>query len=71
MTTTQKWLYGLASAVINGFASGVVLVVVSPETFNFQDGWGQLMTASGALGLLGMANYLKASPLPVFDETQE
>lgn len=70
MTATQKWLYGLISTVINGLASGVVLVVVSPETFNFQAGWKQLLTASAALGLIGMANYLKASPLPSWDDTR-
>lgn len=70
MTTTQKWLYGLASTVINGIASGIVLVVVSPETFNFAEGWRQLVTACFALGLLGMANYLKSSPLPSWEGTQ-
>lgn len=70
MTATQKWLYGLASTLINGVASGIVLIIVSPDTFNFQAGWKPLLTASAALGLLGMANYLKSSPLPSWDDAK-
>lgn len=63
MTTTQKWLYGLASTTVNGFASGVVLMIADPQAFNLQD-WPKLLTVCAVLGALGMANYLKASPLP-------
>lgn len=68
MTATQKWIYGLVSTLVNGVASGVVLIIVSPETFNFSEGWRKLLAASAALGLMGMANYLKSSPLPKWDE---
>lgn len=64
MSPAQKWGYGLLSTVINGVASGVVLIVVDPVSFNVFEGWQKLLTASLLLGLLGAANYLKASPLP-------
>lgn len=66
----RKWARGLAAATINGLASGVVLIVVDPLSFNLQAGFTKLATASGLLGLLGLANYLKQSPLPPDDDDQ-
>jgi hypothetical protein len=60
----KKWLYGLLSAAVNGAASGVVLVIAAPETFNLQAGWKRLLGTSATLGLLNAANYLKSSPAP-------
>lgn len=59
----RQWARGLTAALVNGAASGVVLVVVDPLSFNLQAGLGKLATASALLGLLGMANYLKQSPI--------
>lgn len=64
VTDWKNWLKGLIATLVNGFASGVVLVVAAPETFNLDQGWAKLWQTSALLGLLGMANYLKKSPLP-------
>ena len=61
------WLYGLVAAFINGFASGIVLVIAAPETFNLQSGWERLLWTSAVLGIFGAANYLKANPAPKWD----
>ena len=73
-TTTEKWLYGLGSAMIGGGASAVVSGLTSmgfaPEKFN-------LTNAAGVWHLLGLVAvnffvsgilsaffYLRQSPLP-------
>jgi hypothetical protein len=38
--------------------------VADPATFNFDGGFSTLMKTAGVFGLVGLANYLKASPLP-------
>lgn len=62
-----KWLKGLAAAIVNGFASGILLIVVDPTAFDIVTQWKKLLIASGLLGLLGMANYLKQAPVPPDD----
>lgn len=60
----KKWLYGLIAATINGLASGVILVIAAPETFNLQAGAERLAWTSLTLGIVGAANYLKQAPAP-------
>lgn len=57
------WLKGLLSALISGFASAIVLMVVNPSEFNFSD-IGKIITVAIVSGIISMANYLKQSPLP-------
>lgn len=64
MTNWRTWLHGLVAAVVNGFASGVVLIIAEPEHFNIHAGAEKLFWTSVVLGLLGAANYLKQHPLP-------
>lgn len=66
MKNWKNWLAGLIASVVNGFASGVVLVVVDPTDFNLNEGFPKLAMTSAVLGLLGAANYLKQSPIPEF-----
>lgn len=58
------WLTGLVAAIVNGAASGVVLIVADPLDFNLEAGLPKLATTSALLGLLGAANYLKQHPTP-------
>lgn len=67
--TAKAWLRGLVAATINGAASGVVLVIAEPTHFNIYEGRGKLITTSCVLGILGMANYLKQSP--IWDDDDE
>lgn len=60
----RHWLKGLLAALINGTASGVILIAADPSTFNFDTGFKKLAWVSTLLGLQGAANYLKKSPLP-------
>jgi hypothetical protein len=60
----QTWLKGLCSAVISGAANAVTGVVVAPETFNFQEGLHKLGALVGVGAVIGLAGYLKQSPLP-------
>lgn len=59
----KSWLKGLANYALNGIASGIILVLVKPDTFNFYSGLRPLLETSAALALLGVANYVKQSPL--------
>jgi hypothetical protein len=64
------WLNGLIAAIVNGAASGVVLIIAEPQHFNLQAGLPKLASTSALLGLLGAANYLKNSPVPGWDGTE-
>lgn len=64
MTGWQYWLKGLVAALINGSASGVVLIIADPSTFNIDTGLKKLLTTSALLGILAAANYLKQHPVP-------
>lgn len=66
---TRLWLRGLVATVINGFASGVVLIVADPNDFNLGDGAPKLLMTSSVFAILGLANYLKQHPLPDDDDT--
>ncbi len=64
--TWRIWILGLIAAVVNGVASGVVLLLTGlaadPTSGLIQ--WTKLGTACVILGLFSAANYLKGSPLP-------
>jgi hypothetical protein len=65
MATFLKWLYGLTAAAISAAATGVTLVIVAPESFNFsQAGLVKLGEVCAVNALLAVAAYLKQSPLP-------
>lgn len=58
----KPWVKGLAAAVISSIASGIVVVIVDPITY--QGEWEKLAKISAALGIWGAAMYLKQSPVP-------
>lgn len=62
-TTVKAWLYGLGAALITGVANAVTLAVVDPQTFPL-DNLSRLGTVALVSGVLSVATYLKASPLP-------
>ena len=66
MQDIKNWLYGLMAAGVGAAASGVLLVVVNPGTFDIYSaaGWKNIGTACGASALVAIAGYLKQSPLP-------
>ncbi len=73
-TKTERWLYGLGSAVISGGAgavvSGLTSMGIDPDKFNISSIQGMahiliLMFANFVVsGFLGGMFYLKQSPLP-------
>lgn len=67
MTGWRYWLAGLVAAIVNGGASGVVLIIADPMTFNIESGLKKLLSTSALLGILGAANYLKQHPVPTWD----
>jgi len=61
----EIWLSGLASAAMSGFAGGVGVLIAEPATFNFTEtGIWSLGKVCAVCGLVGVANFLKQSPLP-------
>jgi hypothetical protein len=57
------WLKGLLSAFIVGISNALTLTVINPSNFNFDD-LGKLALVALVSGLIGMAAYLKQSPMP-------
>ena len=69
--TWQTWIRGLVAAVITGVANAFLASVVSPETFNTSpEGLKKLGIMLALSGALGMATYLKQSPIPPIEETK-
>ncbi len=62
-SNTRAWVRGIIATVINSGASGVILIVADPATFNLAAPAKLLMTTA-VFALLGLANYLKQHPLP-------
>lgn len=63
----KLWVRGMIAVTINGFASGIVLIVADPKAFNFDEGLRKLIMTSTVFALFGLANYLKQHPLPEDD----
>ena len=74
----ELWLKGLAAAAIAGAANGVITgfaaVGIDPAHFNLQSGLkatlGIASVSALMSGIIGVAAYLKQSPLPVKDEAK-
>lgn len=65
MGNWKTWAHGLGAAVISAAASGITLVIVDPNSFNFTStGLQHLATVCGVQALIAAAAYLKQSPLP-------
>lgn len=60
----NKWLKGLLSAIIGGASVGITVGIVDPASFNFQDGWMNLVKVCAVSAILAAGNYLKQAPLP-------
>ncbi|HRC63399.1 MAG TPA: hypothetical protein PLX85_09300 [Dehalococcoidia bacterium] len=59
----RTWIRNIVATVINGAASGVVLIIADPKDFNLAEPQKLLMT-SAVFALFGLANFLKQHPLP-------
>ena len=66
---TRTWVRSLIATAINGFASGVILIVAAPETFNLGTGLEKLLGTSTVFAIVGLANFLKQHPLPDDENT--
>jgi hypothetical protein len=64
--STRVWLHGIAAALVSGASTGVAGVVVAPELT------GVTLAKMAALNaVIGVALYLKQSPLPPEDAPPE
>ena len=64
--TWQQWLKGVVAGFIQGAAGSLTTTLVAPTQFNFTTvvGFEHVLVLAGVNGLLGMALYLKQSPVP-------
>ena len=68
----EMWLKGILAAAIAGSANGIITgfaaVGIDPQHFNLQAGLratlGIAMVSAAMSGIIGVAAYLKQSPLP-------
>lgn len=78
MRSVELWLKGLLAAAIAGAANGVITgfaaVGIDPAHFNLQSGLqatlGIASVSALMSGIIGVAAYLKQSPLPANDQTR-
>lgn len=60
----RNWLRGLVGAMIGGAASSITVIVVAPETFNFDDGFKKLCQVATISAIYHAALFLKTNPIP-------
>lgn len=60
----KVWFKGLIHAGISGGTVAISTTLVSPETYNFHDGLGKLLTVAGASAIISIAKYLSTKPIP-------
>ena len=78
MHNVELWVKGLVAAAIAGAANGVMTgfaaVGIDPTHFNLQAGLKPTLAIAGVSalmsGLIGVAAYLKQSPLPSNNQSQ-
>lgn len=78
MHNLELWAKGLLAAAIAGAANGVITgfaaVGIDPAHFNLQAGLKPTLAIAGVSalmsGIIGVAAYLKRSPLPANDQTE-
>lgn len=63
-TTAYQWLGGLLSAISGAVGSGLGVMLVDPQDFNFQTGLHKLLVVGAASAVVAVLNYLAKSPLP-------
>jgi hypothetical protein len=79
MHSLELWAKGLVAAAIAGAANGVITgfaaVGIDPQHFNLQAGLKPTLAIAGVSalmsGIIGVAAYLKQSPLPQINEPRE
>lgn len=62
MKKIKHWLEGLGVAILTGVASGVILIIQDPRTFNLHTGIGNLIQSAIVYGLFAGATYMIRSP---------
>lgn len=62
--TFKHWLSGLIASTVGAAANAVGVVILDPTTFNLQTGKGALGEAILVFAIVGMAQFLKAHPVP-------
>lgn len=60
----RNWLKGLIAAGISGGANAVTVAIVDPINFNLSEGLPKLLSVAGVSAIVGVALYLKQSPIP-------
>lgn len=78
-TKVRRWLYGLASGFVGGMAGaldgGLALLIIAPQDFNLGPQLKKTLLTVLVLGVLTGLKvafaYLKQSPLPPEDGTEE
>lgn len=68
LKSVRVWLYGLVAAVISGAAGAVGVIIVDPKDFNLESGLANVCKVAVVMGLIALANFLKAHPLPEWKE---
>ena len=64
MKSWKNWVRGLIGAFIQGAATTVSTMIVDPDTFNIQEGLGNVGIIALVSGIVGAALFLQKKPLP-------
>jgi len=64
LTDWRHWAKSLIAAAISGAANSISVMLADPINFNLQSGCNKLLTVATVSAIVGVALYLKQSPLP-------
>lgn len=64
LTDWRHWAKSLLAAAISSSANSISVMIVDPTNFNFDQGASKLLKVAIVSGIVGIALYLKQSPLP-------
>jgi hypothetical protein len=67
-SNTKKWAHSAIAATVSGGANGITVMIVSPTDFNLGAGLAKVGQVVLVGALVGLALFLKQSPLPAEDK---
>ena len=66
LKSLSVWIEGLINAGISGGTVILSTMIIDPKTFNFNDGFGNLLKAAGISAIVSIVKYMSRNPIKLF-----
>lgn len=71
ITSWRAWVKGLIHAGISGGTAAISTSVVAPDTFNFGEGLGKLISVAAISAIVSISKFLTTNPFPDAERKRE